>query len=312
MKPRLAIGHLGDPRADGFTLTETMVGLTLGLIVTAVAGTALLLCRAAYLATAGRMLLEERGQRALNVLSTLVRQSGWVADADAAGKAPEPPAISGADDCGQPSMAAVPGCGKAGIAGSDALLVRFSGSGQARDAALPDQTMIDCSGYAVAAQGADPSAEASYVTSNLVYVAMASDGEPQLLCRYPARRNGRIDGSGWTSGALVRGVESMQIRYGIDTRGGRLPDTFLRADQVSAMGEDAWHRVLAVQVALAFRLERRGGAAAAAMPATGTEAHAGNAIADAIDRLPGHGRYTWRIFATTIRLRNARCQETLC
>ena len=310
MRSRLAQGHFRRLPANGFTLTEMMVGLALGLVVTAIAGTAFLLCRAAYLATAERVLLEERGQRALSILSLLIRQGGW--RPDPAAKAPAQPAISGADDCGQPSIAAIPGCGKPGIAGSDALLVRFSGSSHAREGTLPDQTMIDCSGYAVAAHSLDASADANYVAANLVYVATASDGEPQLLCRYPARRNGRIDGSGWTSGAMVRGVESMQIRYGMDKRGGRQPDTFLRADQVSAMGEDAWHRVVAVQVALAVRLERRG-VTPASIPATTANAHVDNAMADVVDRLPGHGRNTWRIFATTIRLRNApHCQETLC
>ncbi len=310
MTSRPANGHCRRPRANGFTLTETMVGLALGLMVTAIAGTAFLLCRAAYLATAERALQEERGQRALNILSILIRQSGW--RPDPASEAPTLPAISGADDCGQPSMASVPGCGKPGIAGSDALLVRFSGHGQARDASLPDQTMIDCSGYAVGAREAEASAKAGYVAANLVYVAAASDGEPQLLCRYPARRNGRIEGGGWTSGALVRGVESMQIRYGIDARGGGQAYTFLRADQVSAMGEDTWHRVVAVQVALALRPERRG-VTLAGRQATTANAHIDNAMADVVERLSGPGRNPWRIFATTIRLRNApRCQETLC
>ncbi|MFC4524090.1 PilW family protein [Cupriavidus pinatubonensis] len=293
------------PRMEGFTLTETMVGLALGLLVTAVAGTAFLLCRAAYLSAAERTLQEERGQRALNILSALIRQSGWVPDAT--GMSPAQPAISGADDCGQPSIATVPACGKSGVTGSDALLVRFSGSGQAIDASLPDQTMIDCSGYAVAARKSDSPAGAGYVTANLLYVATASDDEPQLLCRYPARRNGRIDGSGWTSGAIVRGVESMQIRYGVDSRGDRLPDTFLRADQVTAMGDDTWHRVVAVQIALAVRLGRRGAAQ------SGMQVAGAGAMTDLYDRLPPQGRYTSRIFATTVRLRNApRCQETLC
>lgn len=305
MRPRHAHGHIRNLQANGFTLPEMMVGLALGLVVVSVAGAAFLLCRAAYLATAERAMLEERGQRALSILSILIRQGGWLPDP--AGNAPIQPAITGADDCGQPSMAVIPGCARPGIAGSDALLVRFNGSGHARDASLPDQTMIDCSGYAVGAQGPDASAGADYVAANLIYVGTAGDGEPQLLCRYPARRNGRIDGSGWTSGALVRGVESMQIRYGIGKRGGTQPDAFLRADQVSAMDEDAWHRVVAVQVALAFRLERRGATPAA------TQAAIDNAMADVVDRLPGHGRDTWRIFATTLRLRNTpHCQETLC
>ncbi|WER45114.1 PilW family protein [Cupriavidus sp. WKF15] len=309
MRSRLAHDSPRKLAASGFTLTEMMVGLALGMVVTAVAGTAFLLCRAAYLATAERSLLEERGQRTLSILSLLIRQGGW--RPDPAASAPAQPAISGADNCGQPSMAAIPGCGKPGVAGSDALLIRFSGSGQARDAAMPDQTMIDCSGYAVAAQGPDTSAGANYVAANLVYVAIASDGEPQLLCRYPARRNGRIDGSGWTSGAIVRGVESMQIRYGLREHDQK-PGIFLRADEVSALGEDAWHRVTAVQIALAFRLEGRS-ATPPGMQATATHAHIDNAIADALDTLPGYSRNTWRVFATTIRVRNMpQCLETLC
>ncbi|NUO86548.1 MAG: prepilin-type N-terminal cleavage/methylation domain-containing protein, partial [Cupriavidus sp.] len=64
-------------RPRGFSLVELMVGMTLGLIASAAVGAAFLNAHAAYLAATDRVLIEERGQRALAILSTLLRQSGW-------------------------------------------------------------------------------------------------------------------------------------------------------------------------------------------------------------------------------------------
>ncbi len=289
----------------GFSLTEAMVGLALGLIVAAVATAAWQVALSAYRSAAERVLLEERGQRALAILAALLRQAGWHAgtlDASA------PPAVSGADDCGQPGIAEVPTCARHGVAHSDVLLVRFSGQGQSGDASQPDETMIDCSGYPLAARVAGAGSATDFVAANLLYVAAATDGEPQLLCRYPSRRNGQVDGHGWTSGALVRGVASLQLRFGIDMDGDRQPDAFLPAARVQAMGAHAWQRVLAVQVALALQGEQRG------IPRdAGVTAGADDALADLQAAPVDTHRASRRVFATTVRLRNApRCEETLC
>lgn len=291
----------------GFSITETMVGLALGLIVAAAATAAWLAALAAYRSAVERVLLEERGQRALSILTALVRQAGWHPAALPA----MPPAVSGADDCGQPAIGNLPACGRRGVAQSDALLVRFSGHGLRSDPSQPDHTMVDCSGFPVAAQAAGAAEPAGFVAANLVYVAAGTDGEPQLLCRYPARRNGQIDGHGWTSGALIRGVASLQLRYGVDTDGDRRPDAFLRAAQVQAMGEQAWHRVVAVQIALVLQGDQGG----QSDPAAGIHAGPGqdDALTDLRAAVVDAHRATTRVFATTVRLRNApRCEETLC
>jgi type IV pilus assembly protein PilW len=296
-----------------FSLVELLVGLILGLLVTAAAIAAFHATRTGYLTATDRILLEERGQRALMIVTSLLRHSGWPGEPVSATVDSALPAVSGADNCGQPAIGAVPSCGKPGIGRSDALLVRFSGSGLPAAPAQPDETMADCSGYAVAARVAGADANGGYVATNLLYVAAGSDGVPQLLCRYPARRNGVIDGIGWTSGALVRGVESLQVRYGLDTdRDGRA-DRFETASAVQSLGEAAWHRVVAVQIAIAVRGDRPG--SAAANPATGadplpTPGTAASDLAPAATPQAGTAR---RVFATTVRLRNApRCQETLC
>ncbi|MCO4861601.1 PilW family protein [Cupriavidus sp. WGlv3] len=300
----------------GFSLVELMVGMTLGLIASAAAGAAFLNAHAAYLAATDRVLIEERGQRALAILSTLLRQSGWPGEPASGMAATALPAVSGADNCGQPAIAAVPACARAAVGQSDALLVRFSGSGLPAAPAQPDDTMTDCSGYAVAAiaTGAAATAPAaSYVAENLLYVAAGADGVPQLLCRYPARRNGLIDGSGWTSGALVRGVESLQLRYGLDLDQDGRPDRFETASAIPAPGDAAWQRVVAVQIALAVRGDRPGSATPVRGSATDTLSLPGTAAADLPPATPAQAGTARRVFAATVRLRNApHCEETLC
>ncbi|WP_373378282.1 PilW family protein [Cupriavidus nantongensis] len=303
-------------RPRGFSLVELMVGMTLGLIASAAAGAAFLNAHAAYLAATDRMLIEERGQRALAILSTLLRQSGWPGEPASGMAGSTLPAVSGADNCGQPAVAAVPACARAGVGQSDALLVRFSGSGLPTAPAQPDDTMTDCSGYPVAgspAGAAGTAASAGYVAENLLYVAAGADGVPQLLCRYPARRNGLIDGSGWTSGALVRGVESLQLRYALDLDQDGRPERFETASAIPAAGDAAWQRLVAVQIALAVRGDRPGSATPVRSSATDTLSLPGTAAADLPPAAPARASTTRRVFAATVRLRNApRCQETLC
>ncbi|NUT14606.1 MAG: prepilin-type N-terminal cleavage/methylation domain-containing protein [Cupriavidus sp.] len=300
-------------RPRGFSLVELMVGMTLGLIASAAAGAAFLNVHAAYLAATDRVLIEERGQRALAILSTLLRQSGWPGEPASGMAGTALPAVSGADNCGQPAVAAVPACARAAVGQSDALLVRFSGSGLPAAPAQPDDTMTDCSGYAVAASAAGTGTTAGYVAENLLYVAAGADGAPQLLCRYPARRNGLIDGSGWTSGALVRGVESLQLRYGLDLDQDGRPERFETASALPAPGDAAWQRVVAVQIAIAVRGDRPGSATPVRGSATDALSLPGTAAADLPPAAPAQVGTARRVFAATVRLRNAsRCQETLC
>ncbi|WP_043422019.1 PilW family protein [Cupriavidus basilensis] len=303
-------------RAQGFSLIELMVGLALGLLVSALAVSTFHAVQLAYRTAVDLVLLEERGQRALAIVTHLVRHSGWHPVGPAL-PAKAPPALSGRDDCGQPGIAALPTCARGGVNGSDALLVRFSGSGRAQDPTLPDQTMIDCSGYALpaASVGDSPDGAArAYAGASLLYIAIGADGEPQLLCRYASRRDGRVLAGSWTSGALVRGVETMQLRYGIDTDADGKADAFLRAEELRARGDAAWREVLVVQVALVLRGERPLALAAAPavlnlFPPGALGAHGGDLVFSPRDR-PALIR---RVYSASVRLRNPRpCMETLC
>lgn len=308
---------------SGWSLVEVMVGLLLGTLATGAAVMAFLTMRSAYVIAAEQRELEQRGGALLEAIAALLRHAGW----HPAPTAALPPPLSGRDDCGQPMLGDALNCGKPDVAGSDALLIRFGGDHPFGDPAVPDRYLSDCSGYpvpaAVASADTAPASSAQpagYLTANLLYVALGADGEPQLLCRYPGRRgagSGRgSDGGGgttWSTGALARGVETLQLRYGVDRDGDGRLDTFLRADELTMGGSDAWRQVLAVQVALVLRT----GAGIPGTVATPlrllparTTGEQGDDIAFVPRSRPTASR---RVFATTVWLRNAPfCRESPC
>jgi type IV pilus assembly protein PilW len=323
----------------GFSLIELMVALVLGVLVTMVATVACQAAMQAYDTAVDRLLLERRGNHAIELITRLVHQSGWRVDAPASPDATNEsadPALSARDDCGQPGISALPTCGRVGVARSDALLLRF---GTAADAlvegnpaslAAPARTMVDCSGYAQGEHANQGSAGTAspYATTNLLYVVTGTDGSPQLLCRYPGRNNGGAEGKvSWTSGGMVHGVETLQFRFGIgnaidnDTPGsGKHIARFVRASELNAEGAAAWRRVMAVQVALVLRSERTRPPHAgmpptplALLPSLGDDAAGSDVRFEIASASPALWALPRQVFSTTIRLRNPPpCSETLC
>lgn len=307
-------------RQGGFTLVGMMVGVSLGMVVTLAALATFQVVRAAYASVVDGVLIEERGQRALAIMSHAIRQAGWIPVQVAEAAAHPTPAapLEGRDDCANPLIGAELRCTRAGVLGSDALLVRVSGSGLANDPALPDGTMSDCGGYALPARAArsDSGPADHHAASNLFYIGIASDGVPQLLCRYPRREGNRVGTDAYTAGTLVRGVETMQLRYGIDTDDDGRIDRFVPARSLQGQGQAhaGWHRVRAVQIAVVIRGERP--TVAPSFPQTFTllPAQAGDEQTDALSFVPTmHPELRRRVFATTIRLRNpSPCREAIC
>jgi type IV pilus assembly protein PilW len=308
----------GARRKCGFTLVSVMVGISLAMIASVAALATFQVLRDSYAITADSVLIEERGQRALAIIAHAVRQAGWIpahVSMSAAHPAPDAP-IEGRDDCGQLSSQPQMQCTRSGVAASDALIVRVSGSGQPTDNTLPDGTMSDCSGYALPAT-ATPANDGPlpyHAATNLFYIGKASDGVPQLLCRYPTRQGNRVVTTAYTAGTLVRGVETMQLRYGVDRDDDGNPDRFVPARTVEELGEGAWHRVRAVQISMVVRGDRR-----TAQPYPGDALQLfpvqaeGDTSADSSFQLPARSPVRRRVFSTTIRLRNpSPCMEAKC
>lgn len=300
-------------RRRGWSLLELLIGLSLGLLA-AMAGTAAIYAmHAAYGIVAEAVQLEQRGMQALDLLTGLLRQAGWQLEpSPAAAASKDAPPLSGRDDCGQPVIAGGIGCGRNGVAGSDALLIRLGS--ESGGAALPDEAryadrfVTDCSGYPLVPRSLDYAGGGLRGTSvvNLVYVGTGSDGEPQLLCRYPGRAGG------WATAAVARGVETLQLRYGLSSVEDGRVDQFLRAHELDELGPGAWRAVRAVQVAMVLRagLRVRAPASMVALLPRRWPGETGDDIAFAAASRPEALR---RAFVTTVRLRNApSCTGSAC
>ncbi|AVR96108.1 PilW family protein [Pseudoduganella armeniaca] len=241
----------------GVGLAEMLVALVLGMLVALASAAMLASANGDFLVQGASARLNDGGRYALALLGQALRQAGYADPADPAGGGPpsaeEGAAIAGLDACsvsptGPGLAAALP----AAVNGSDALAVRFGGSGSGAG----DGSVTDCAGFAVGARAQGWS---------IFYVARGDDGEAELRCKY------RADSGGWRADAVVRGVDSFQVLYGLDTDtpGDGMANRFLNATAIDALdaalephGETAaeraldrsrrshWHRVVTVRVAL--------------------------------------------------------------
>ena len=275
-------------KQSGLTLLELLVALGLGLIVVAIAATALLLGQKGYRAVDATTALRDRERFATDLISRVVIQAGYQdfgtanvglrSTATVLGSDPEPD-IYGWNN----SVYKVPDdlllslstkittdnrpgdCGSVTDTscrnGSDVLVVRFQGVSTTSGGTTADNTMINCAG-----QG-----EAGLVTENLderavsmFHVARGANGEPALYCSY-------YTAGAWVAAApMIEGVETLQVLYGTDgvtaattpsTAAGAqdsIADRWLRADQLTVAGNPSatrenWRRVRAVKIGMVLR-----------------------------------------------------------
>lgn len=129
---------------------------------------------------------------------------------------------------------------------SDTLVVRFQGFGSGSG----DGSIIDCMGL----PQPEPSAPGDRAFS-VFEVYQSGSNEPELRCKY----------SGNTQGLpIVRGVESLQILYGVDTDGDSIADIWRNAKEVDMGGVTGtvcsgaaciarWQQVRVVRIGMVLR-----------------------------------------------------------
>lgn len=243
-------------KARGFGLVELMLALAIGTVLALAASAMLVGALASYQRHGGSARLDDSGRQALAMMTRAVRQggagmAGTAADADAGGDAAPagpgaaagaalppaaPPAISGLDAAGiARDSYGIDGPWPAAVHGSDVLAVRFAGAG--------DGSVNDCAGFAIA-EGDEG--------WSIFHVARGPDGDGELRCKYKGK-------SGWGADAIVRGVDTLQILYGVDTDDpvDGVPNRYLTATEVASLaGGDGWRRVASVRFALLLHGER--------------------------------------------------------
>jgi type IV pilus assembly protein PilW len=234
----------------GLTLPEMMIALAIGLAVVLAAGRLLGLANGAYAAQTDNAAIDDAGRYALEVLGRAVRQAGHADPLQLDLSAPVdalPARLAGLDahslGATTPDIA-VPLADVAN--GSDVLAVRFPGAGAAP---AGDGSVVDCAGFAAAAGDEGWS---------IFYVAKNADGDAELRCKYRGAAN-------WSADAVVSGVDSFQVLYGLDTDTPRdgVANRYVNADAIRTLDaalaalpaqernrQTHWKRVVSVRIGL--------------------------------------------------------------
>lgn len=205
--PRAKLPHSVRSRQRGLTLAEVMVSLLLGALVVLVASALLVTTNGGFLNHSASAQLNDGGRYALEIIGQAIRQSAyveWDGAAAPVGQEDDSSANIGGLDAHSISRDAD------GIAsplpdaanGSDVLALRFAGTGAGGNG---DGSILNCAGFGVGA-AASPEQRGW----SIFYVAADANGEPELRCKYRGA-------DGWGADAIVRGVDSFQVLYGLDT-----------------------------------------------------------------------------------------------
>jgi type IV pilus assembly protein PilW len=237
-------------RQAGLTLVEMMVALAIGLAVVLAAGRLLGLANGAYAAQVESAALDDAGRYALELVGRAVRQAALADPARMDLSSPVdvlPARLAGLDARSLGRTTADIANPLAAVAnGSDVLAVRFPGAGAAPDG---DGSVVNCAGFTVA------DGEEGW---SIFYVARNGEGEDELRCKYRGASN-------WTADAVVAGVDSFQVLYGLDTDTPRdgAANRYVNADAIRALDAALaglppqererrtwWKRVVSVRIGL--------------------------------------------------------------
>jgi len=196
-------------RQRGFSLTELMVAVVVGLVLTIVVSQVFLGNKDAFRTQDDASRIAENARFIQLVLNRTIRNTGytyWNLGAGQQFKA----AWTG--------KAQLAGVNASGPGGSDEVTVSYYGSSAVAGGAQ-DGSVLTCHGVGVSDDTTINPA------SNRFYVATGNDGRPALFCR--SVYNGTT-----LSRELVPGVESFQILYGEDNTADYVPDRWVPANTV--------------------------------------------------------------------------------
>ena len=260
------------------TLVELLLALGLGAVLILGASSMLLAVSASHAAQASQARMDDSARYAIDAMARALRQSAYInLDAGAGSWLPaagDSANLSGLDARSLSKNAeGISNPLPDAMHGSDVLAVRFQGAGAAQGG---DGTVLNCAGFGVGAGASENERGWS-----IFYVAIGGDGEAELRCKYRGA-------DGWGADAIIRGVDSFQVLYGLDTD---TPPDGVANQYVNATGLDArdaalvlpgesaverqrqlqhrthWKRVASVRVALLLHGEDdQGGAAAQTGP----------------------------------------------
>lgn len=299
-------------RQSGLTLIELLVSLVLASIITLAATALYSVTVSSYRTVDAAQELQDSGRFALEVIGQAARMAGYqnYTQRDGLGRdnsrrfaATSFPTVRGFNNSTIKSSTLNDGDGatdNGGLNLSDTLAFRFHGASLTTDASKPDDSMIDCQGVAqnYPLSGDD-------VALSLFSVAIDSSGEPSLQCT--SRGSPKETSLTRNTQPILKGVETFQVMYGLDTNGDSVPRQWVSGQNITTT--DDWRKVVAVRVGLVIRGDVGSSQGASATAAendfyplgkefTGSSTEAGLKFTS-----PNDGRLR-RVFNATFKLRN--------
>ena len=263
-------------RQSGMTLVELLVAMVIGMLISLAAVSALIVTREGFSAVDASSQLRDNARYASELIQRIALQTGFK---DPVYVVTRPSQSDTAADASGLISANVTGFNNslfkitdlttatartASVVGygSDVLILKYQTAKLNDDtSSVADGSMIDCAGHPITTI---PMERNDRMVSAF-YVALDAIGEPSLYCG--SSSNGLAP---YTPQPIVKGVENLQVLYGVDGfttvntafsgTPDSVPETYLRADQIVIAGDpsskatyDNWRRVRSIRIGMVIR-----------------------------------------------------------
>lgn len=239
---------------QGLTLVELMVSLVLASLITLAAVGLYTVGISSFRTVDAGQEIQDNGRFALEVIGQAARQAGFENYAEGYGlrwtdtyitNTALFPTVRGANNAKVSSVTNVDDDGtnaNGGYNSSDTVALRFHGASLQSDRTKADGSMIDCQGVAQTAPLL--ANDLSDVAISLFWVKVDDAGEPSLQCI----SRGKPDSPSRNSQPIIKGVETFQVMYGVDTDADSMSQKWVSADGVTN-----WTQVSAIRVGFVLR-----------------------------------------------------------
>lgn len=237
----------------GLTMIELLVSLVLASIITLAAAALFSVASSSYRTVDAGQEIQDSGRFALEIIGQAARLAGYQNYAQRDGDGDDNtrrmvvsdfPTVRGYNNAKVASATVNDGDGATGNGGynnSDTLAFRFHGSSKLNDPSAPDGSMLDCLGYAQ-----NYPLNANDVALSLLWIKEDSSGEPALQCT--SRGNPSESVLTRQTQPIVKGIESFQVMYGLDTDADSVAEKWVSGQNVTD-----WKQVAAVRVGFVIR-----------------------------------------------------------